>query len=184
MELTLALVLGAVLVVAVAESALVPLPMTVLMAPAVYEFPEAAVWFAAVATVGSAVGSVGGTYLGRWRGKDVLLRFVDESTFEWSADAYANHGRFGLLLAAVSPLPYIPFTICSGIYGTRYLTVLQIAVVGRGIKYSMEVAALLWLTSIDPTRAFVSLGAALAVGYVVWNYALRDLVRGRLGSTR
>lgn len=176
MDAVLGLTLAAILLVAFVESALLPLPLTVLMAPAVYEFREQAVWFIVVATVGSALGSLGGAYLGRWRGEAVLRRVVSEERFNWTERVYGRHGTFALALAAISPLPYIPFTLSSGIYGTDYRTILFVATTGRGLKYAVEVLALLWLTSLDLTTIFAAAGATLVVGYLVWNHALEDAV--------
>lgn len=180
MEATLGIVLAIIFVGAVIESALFPLPLTLLMAPAVYEFTEAAPAIVVVATMGSALGSVGGNRLGRWRGEAVLRRAVSAETFAWTERAYRRHGTFGLLVAAVSPLPYIPFTVASGIYGTRLRSVFLVAVSGRGIKYGMEVLALVWLTSLELTSAFLAIGVGLTVAYLAWNYALKAPIYGLL----
>lgn len=182
MESILVLTLGAILLGAFVESALLPVPLTLFLAPIVYEFREAAPYIIVAAIVGSTFGSVAGTFLGRWRGRTLLRRLISEEQFDWTSDAFAAHGTFGLFLAAVSPLPYIPFTISAGIYGVTYQTVFVVAAVGRGIKYTVEVLALVWLTNLDPTLAFLTIGGGLVAGYLIWSVTLEETVTKRLAT--
>lgn len=176
MESILGLTLVVIFLGAFVESALIPVPLTLFLAPIVYEFREAAPYIIIAAVIGSTLGSVGGTFLGRWRGRTLLRKLISEERFSWTSEAFAAHGTFGLFLAAVSPLPYIPFTISAGIYGVTYQTVFAIAAVGRGIKYTVEVLALVWLTNMDPTLAFLTIGGGLVTAYLIWTVTLEETV--------
>lgn len=180
MDPLLGVALAVVLTAAFVESVAVPLPMTVVLAPAVYQFPEGALWFVIAATGGSAGGAVGGSAVGRWRGRHAVRRVVDDERFAWSERVYTAHGTFGLFLGAIIPFPYAPFTISSGIYGTDYRSVFLVTALAKGIKYSIVAVGVVWLTSFDPTMAFAMLGVGLLAGYVVWSYALRDRLYGLL----
>lgn len=180
MDAILLAALAAVLTLAFVESAAVPLPMMVVLAPAVYRFPESALWFALVATVGSACGAVGGSALGRWRGRCAVRRLVSAERFAWSERVYRNHGSFGLFLGAIIPFPYAPFTITTGIYETGYGHVFLVTALAKAGKYLVVVVGVRWLTGFDATVAFAVLGGVLVTGYVLWIGILRDKVVGRL----
>lgn len=182
MESLLVLTLGVIFLGAFVESALLPVPLTLFLVPIVYQFREAAPYIIIAAIIGSTFGSVGGTFLGRWRGRTLLRKLISEDRFDWTSEAFAAHGTFGLFLAAISPLPYIPFTISAGIYGVTYQTVFAIAAVGRGIKYTVEVLALVWLTNLDPTLAFLAIGGGLVAAYLFWKVTLEETVTKRLAT--
>ena len=42
--------------------------------------------------------------------------------------------------------------------------------------------ALLWLTPIDPTKAFIAFGLAIAIGYATWIDTLQDSLMQYLGT--
>lgn len=168
---------------AVLESSVIPIfPMEIILAPLVLASPENALFFILLTTAGSVIGSIIGLTIGKWKAEEIITWLVGEERFKWTEKVFEKHGIFGLALASITPIPYTLFTITSGAYDTSYRTVFLIALFGRGFKFTLEIAALVWLTTLEPTVALLVLGGGLGFGYLSWHYYLEDILKNFLVS--
>lgn len=131
-----------------AESSFFPIPPDVLLLPLCLGARKKALWFALVCTVASVLGGALGYAIGVW-GMDVignrLLDIYDPSRETWGKIEgwYTAYGFLGILIAAVTPIPYKVFTIASGALGFAFWPFMLASLIGRGLRFG-AVATLMY----------------------------------------
>jgi len=95
-----------------------------------------------VATLSSVLGSLGGYVIGSLGGRPVLRRFANQETIRKLESLTVRYGNAGVFIAAVSPIPYkvIAWTAGAGKMNLRIF--LAAGLVGRSIRFGMEVLIL------------------------------------------
>lgn len=129
----------ALFLLAFAESSFFPIPPDVLLIALAVSIPTRAFWFALI----SMTGSVSGAYLGYglgyfgWEavGKPLVEFYHGEETMAWIRQQYDAYGFWGVLVAALTPIPYKVFTIASGLFQFNLGTFTAASVIGRGIRF-------------------------------------------------
>jgi len=131
--------LPALVVLSFAESSFFPVPPDVLLIALCFSTPTR--WFrlALWCTVASVAGGVLGYSIG-WGLWDVvgqaIVRFYHgESVVEAVRVWYRDYGFWGVLIAAVTPIPYKVFTIASGMMRFDVAPFLLASVLGRGFRF-------------------------------------------------
>ena len=125
---------------AFAESSFFPIPPDVLLMALCFGKRENAMKYALVCTVGSVLGGVAGWYIG-WGLRDTvampLLGFFDPSgsTRLYIEQTYQTYGFWGILIAAITPIPYKVFTVFSGIMQYSLPLLIVASVLGRGFRF-------------------------------------------------
>lgn len=101
--------------------------------------------YALVCTVGSVLGGIAGWLIG-WGLRDTvalpLLGFFDSSghTREKIEVWYNTYGFWGILVAAITPIPYKVFTIFSGMMNYSLPLLIVASVLGRGFRFFVVAA--------------------------------------------
>lgn len=132
-----------------AESSFFPIPPDVLQIALSLARPLRSFWYAAVSSVGSVLGGVGGYYIGLLLYESVGRRIIDlyhlQATFERVGGYYKAQAFGWIFAAAFTPIPYKVFTIAAGVYHQYVpLAVLVLAsAVGRPARFFL-VAALIY----------------------------------------
>lgn len=126
-----------------AEASFFPIPPDPLLLAMGASQPTRAMRFALVTTVGSLAGAVLGYGIGLGLGDTVgewLLDLYDPDrhTFGKIQDWYAENGFLGILLAAITPIPFKVFTIASGILDYPFFEFLAASAAGRSIRFFTE----------------------------------------------
>ena len=160
---------------AFAESSFFPIPPDVLLMALCFGKREKAFKYALVCTAGSVLGGCAGWLIG-WGLRDTvampLLGFFDPSglTREKIEIWYEAYGFWGILIAAITPIPYKVFTVFSGIMTYSLPLLILASIIGRGFRFFV-VAGLIRL--LGPTvRPFIEkhlewcfvAGTALLIG--------------------
>jgi membrane protein YqaA with SNARE-associated domain len=161
--------------IAFAESSFFPIPPDVLLMALCFGKRENAFKYALVCTVGSVIGGVAGWLIG-WGLRDTLamplLGLFDPSgeTRKTIEVLFADYGFWGILIAAITPIPYKVFTVFSGIMHYNLPLLIVASVLGRGLRFYV-VAAI--IRTFGPTvRPFIEkhlewcfiAGTALLIG--------------------
>lgn len=169
--------MGAVGLFAIAfvESSFFPIPPDVVLIPLVLSNPELAMFYAALATVGSVLGAVFGYWLGYKGGRPVLERFVSDQNIQRVEDYYDKYGVYAVGIAGFTPVPYKVFTISSGTFQLRLIPFVIVSTLSRGARFFLEALLLLWygeeiISFLHGTFGVITvIIAILAVtAYIIW----------------
>ncbi len=129
----------ALFLLAFAESSFFPVPPDVLLIALAVSVPGRAFWFALVCLAGSITGAYVGYALGYFGWEAVGRPLVDfyhgHETMEWIRLQYETYGFWGVLVAAMTPIPYKVFTIASGVFHFDLGTFTAASILGRGLRF-------------------------------------------------
>ena len=144
-------------VISFIESSFFPIPPHIMLIPMVLADRARAWWFAAIATVGSVLGGVGG-YLNGYLlfdqiGKPVIDLYGHGDKFAEFADGYNAYGAWIVLFAGATPFPYKVITIASGVTALNFWVFLIASIVARSAVF-FAIAGLLYAFG-QPIRAFI-----------------------------
>ncbi len=170
--------LPALFLLSFAESSFFPVPPDVLLLAMCFSLPHKWFKYAFWCTVASVLGGMFGYAIGVG-GMDLignrLLDIYDPARATWGKIAlwYDEYGFMGIVIAAVTPIPYKVFTIASGSLGFDFWSFVAASTVGRGFRFFL-VAYLIraFGTKIKPflekhfELAALALGAVAVLGFV------------------
>lgn len=129
----------ALFLLAFAESSFFPIPPDVLLIALAVSIPTRAFWFALICMTGSVIGAYLGYGLGYfgWEavGKPLVEFYNGQETMAWIRGQYENYGFWGILVAALTPIPYKVFTIASGLFQFNLGTFTAASLLGRGLRF-------------------------------------------------
>lgn len=168
--------------IAFAESSFFPIPPDVLLIALCFGARQKWLKFALVCTAGSVLGGIAGWGIG-WGLRDIvalpLLSLFDHSghTREKIEVWYTAYGFLGILIAAITPIPYKVFTVFSGMMNYSLPLLIVASILGRGFRFFFVA----WLIKLfgDRIRPFIEkhlewcfvIGTALLIGgFVIIKY--------------
>lgn len=131
--------LPALFVLSFIESSFFPIPPDVLLMAMCFATPKR--WFAYAfwCTVASVLGGVLGYYIGwgLWEGvgEPIVKFYHGEEVMAKVRVWYDQYGFFGVLVAAITPIPYKVFTIASGVFHFDLLQLVVASILGRGFRF-------------------------------------------------
>ncbi len=161
--------------IAFAESSFFPIPPDILLIALCFGAREKWAKYAFICTLGSVLGGIFGWGIG-WGLRDTiampLLGLFDPTghTQEKIQVWYDAYGFWGIIIAAITPIPYKVFTVFSGVMHYSLPLLIVASVLGRGFRFYI-VAAIIRI--FGPTvKPFIEkhlewcfvLGTALLVG--------------------
>ncbi|MBC8414329.1 MAG: DedA family protein [Nitrospira sp.] len=139
--------LPALFLLAFAESSFFPVPPDVLLIALAISLPKKSLKFAAICTLGSVLGGMLGYAIGHYGyetiGKPIVDFYHGHEIMEMIRVKYEEHGFVGILIAAITPIPYKVFTIASGMFNFDFLLFVLASVIGRATRFFV-VAGLIW----------------------------------------
>ncbi len=137
----------ALFLLAFSESSFFPVPPDVLLIALAISIPKKSLKFAAVCAVGSVLGGMLGYGIGFYGyeaiGQPIVDFYHGQAVMEKVKLWYDQYGFFGILIAAVTPIPYKVFTIASGVFSFDFLLFVVASIVGRSARFFV-VAGLIW----------------------------------------
>ena len=124
------------------ESSFFLIPPDVLLMALVFGARNKWAKYAFVCTAGSVLGGIAGYYIGWGLAESVakpLLNFFDSDghTQQLIQNWYAEYGFWGIMIAAITPIPYKVFTVASGMFGYSLLMLIVASIIGRGFRFFM-----------------------------------------------
>ncbi len=126
---------AALFAIAFAESSFFPIPPDVLMIPLALARTGQALLFAAIATLGSAVGGILGFFIGDKGGRPLLRRFFKREKVDMVQHYYRRYDVWAVGMAGFTPIPYKLFSISAGAFGLDFKRFLLASFVGRGARF-------------------------------------------------
>lgn len=143
--------------VSFAESSFFPIPPDVMLIPMVMADRKRWWRVALICTVSSVLGALLGYAIGALLfetiGKPILDFYHADAAFAALQAQYNEWGWLGILIGAVTPIPYKVLTIFSGSVAFSLPIFVAVSVVGRGLRFFI-VAALLYFFG-PPIREFI-----------------------------
>lgn len=147
----------ALAVLAFAESSFFPLPPDILLIALALAKPSKSFHFAFYAATFSVIGGILGYAIGlwafQWVGHDIISFYHGEAVMEKIQILYNDYGFWGILIAAITPIPYKIFTIASGVFAFSFPEFIIASVIGRSVRF-FAVGALIWKFG-PPIKSFI-----------------------------
>ena len=129
------------------ESSFFPVPPDVLLIALAIAIPQKSFKFAAICMIGSVLGGILGYGIGLYGydaiGKPIVDFYHGQSTMDAIKGLYDQYGFWGILTAAITPIPYKVFTIASGVFKFDFFSFLSASIIGRSTRFFI-VAGLIW----------------------------------------
>lgn len=166
--------LGAWILVALAlaEATVFPGPTEAMLIALTLGRPSRVAWFAALATIASLAGGIGGYYLGATAFDNVVRPLLDTYGLTTHMDTltrvYADNMLLALATSGYTPVPYMLYTSMAGAAQLPMETFLLGSLVGRALKY-VPIAAVAYFAgpAVHGLLRRYGLLAAVAVAVVV-----------------
>jgi len=147
----------ALFLIAFAESSFFPIPPDVLLIALAISIPTRAFHFALVATIGSLIGGIAGYGIGMFGydsiGRPIVEFYHGQEIMKAIKERYDEYGFWGVLVAAITPLPYKIFTISSGMFSFDFFQFMIASIIGRSVRF-FAVAGLIWKFG-KPIKGFI-----------------------------
>lgn len=131
-----------------AESMFFPIPPDVMLAPMSLSQPHRAWRYAALTTLASVLGGIGGYALGYfafdvWL-EPLILSAGYQEKFETTIQWFEAYGIWVVFLAGFSPIPYKIFTISAGVLSMAFAPFLIASAIGRGARFFLLAGLMRW----------------------------------------
>ena len=96
------------------------------------------VWLWFIITISSVLGSLVGYWIGQRWGRTLLDRFASRTSVLKLETLTERYGRFGVFVAAVSPIPYKVFGWVAGMGEMDKKDFVLAGLIGRGLRFGIE----------------------------------------------
>jgi membrane protein YqaA with SNARE-associated domain len=139
----------ALFALAFAESSCFPIPPDVLLIALAVGQPLAAFQFALICSIGSVLGGLAGYAIGFFAFATIaqpILHLYDPdlAVFNQVKGLYDTWGFWGVLAAAITPIPYKVFTIASGVFKFDLMQFTVASIVGRSFRFFLVGGLIFW----------------------------------------
>ena len=168
--------------VAFVESSVFPIPPDVMLIPMVLARRDKAWLYAAICTIGSVLGGIGGYAIGYFLyetfGQWLIAVYGLGAQFEAYRAAYNEWGLWIILIKGLTPIPYKLVTIASGAAAFDFWVFIAASIATRGARFFLVAGLLYWaggpirefieqrLTLVTTVFAILLVGGFVAVKYV------------------
>ena len=135
-----------VFVVAFADSALLGMPVDAVVAGYVYSDRKHFLLYVALASLGSAVGSIPLYILGYWGGEKVLRKRISEERFLKIHASFERHEFWALMFPGMlpPPTPFKIFVLGAAVFEMRFDHFLIAIFAGRFVRFLVLALLVLW----------------------------------------
>jgi len=137
----------ALFILSFAESSFFPIPPDVLLIALCISIPARSFNFALICTIGSLTGGLVGYGIGYWGyaaiGQPIVDFYHGQEVMENIRRQYDVYGFWGVLIAAITPIPYKIFTIASGVFKFNFIEFLLASAIGRSFRF-FALAVMIW----------------------------------------
>lgn len=130
---------AALFIMSAAEAVFFPVPPDALLIAMDFSYPKKSFQYALICTLGSLVGAVIGFGIG-WLASDLandLLLYFDpnQTVTDLIKAKFEEYGFWGILLAAITPIPFKVFTLASGIFHYNFGVFFLASAIGRSFRF-------------------------------------------------
>jgi membrane protein YqaA with SNARE-associated domain len=166
-----------VFVIAFADSALLGMPVDFVVATYVYQDRRRLLLYIAMASAGSALGSIPLYIIGYLGGEKVLRKRISEERFLKIHRSFERHEFWALMFPGMlpPPMPFKIFVLGAAVFEMRFRDFLVAIFLGRFVRFLVLSMLVLWfgpeiigLFSGIVTRHGLAALVVIAVGVCVW----------------
>lgn len=129
----------ALAILAFAESSFFPIPPDVLLIALALGSPPRALYFAAVSSIFSVLGGIGGFLIGWLIWEEVSGFFFSyvfsQKLFEHVATLYQQNAFWAVFTAGFTPIPYKVFTVAGGVFQIDFTQFLVASALSRSARF-------------------------------------------------
>ncbi len=129
----------ALFLLAFAESSFFPIPPDVLLIALAVSIPRKSFYYALICLIASVVGGMLGYGIGLFAYDTIGIKIVEfyhgQPIMAKIQNWYDTYGFWGILIAAITPIPYKVFTIASGVFHFNFVTFMGASILGRGFRF-------------------------------------------------
>jgi membrane protein YqaA with SNARE-associated domain len=164
-------------VIAFADSALLGMPVDFVVARYVYEDHARLLIYVAMASLGSALGSIPLYIVGYLGGEKVLRKRISEERFLKIHRSFERHEFWALMFPGMlpPPMPYKIFVLGAAVFEMRFRDFLVAIFLGRFVRFLVLSSLVLWFGP-EILNLFGSVGvrhwawvvAVIAAGLLAW----------------
>ena len=135
-----------VFVIAFADSALLGMPVDLVVATYVYQDRRRLLLYIAMASLGSALGSIPLYIVGYLGGEKVLRKRISEERFQKIHRSFEEHEFWALMFPGMlpPPMPYKIFVLGAAVFEMRFRDFLVAIFLGRFVRFLVLSVLVLW----------------------------------------
>ena len=127
--------------IAFAESSFFPIPPDILLIALAISIPAKSFKYGLICILGSISGGIAGYGIGYFGYETIGLPIIDfyngQELMISLKDKYDTYGFWGVLSAALTPIPYKIFTISSGFFKFDFVQFVSASIIGRSIRFML-----------------------------------------------
>ncbi len=166
-----------VFVIAFADSALLGMPVDAIVATYVYQDRKRLLFYVAMASLGSALGSIPLYLIGYAGGEKVLRKRISEERFLKIHRSFEEHEFWALMFPGMlpPPMPFKIFVLAAAVFEMKFRDFLAAIFAGRFVRFLILSLLVLYfgpqiVTLLGPLfrRHWMWLVAAAATGILLW----------------
>jgi len=167
-----------VFVIAFADSALLGMPVDFIVATYVYQDRRRMLLYIAMASLGSAVGSIPLYVIGYLGGEKVLRQRISEERFLKIHRSFERHEFWALMFPGMlpPPMPFKVFVLAAAVFEMRFRDFLVAIFAGRFVRFLVLSVLVLWFGpqilghfgGVFKEHWLLLSGFVLEVGLVLW----------------
>lgn len=135
-----------VFAIAFADSALLGMPVDAIVATYVYQDRKRLLFYVAMASLGSALGSIPLYLIGYWGGEKVLRKRIPEERFLKIHNSFERHEFWALMFPGMlpPPMPFKVFVLAAAVFEMRFRDFLAAIFAGRFVRFLVLSVLVLW----------------------------------------
>jgi membrane protein YqaA with SNARE-associated domain len=135
-----------VFVIAFADSALLGMPVDLMVATYVYKDRRLLLFYVVMASLGSMLGSIPLYLIGHLGGEKVLRKRISEERFQRIHRSFEQHEFWAVMFPGMlpPPVPFKIFVLGAGVFEMRFRDVLAAIFAGRFVRFMILALLTLW----------------------------------------
>lgn len=183
-----------VFVIAFADSALLGMPVDFIVATYVYQDRHRMLLYVAMASLGSAVGSIPLYLIGYAGGEKVLRKRLTEERFQKIHQSFERNEFWALMFPGMlpPPMPFKVFVLAAAVFEMKFRDFMVAIFAGRFVRFLVLSILVLWFGpqvishfgGVFKQHWLLLSGAILELGLIVWLFALRTKRKSARSSVK
>jgi membrane protein YqaA with SNARE-associated domain len=181
-----------VFAIAFADSALLGMPVDLMVATYVYKDRRLLLFYVVMASLGSMLGSIPLYLIGHLGGEKVLRKRISEERFQRIHRSFEQHEFWALMFPGMlpPPMPFKIFVLAAAVFEMPFRDFLAAIFAGRFVRFMTLALLTLWfgpqivgLMEVLVRNHFSWLLGAVAGGVLVWLLMRRSRRRRKVGAS-
>ena len=183
-----------VFVIAFADSALLGMPVDFIVASYVYQDRHRMLLYVAMASLGSAVGSIPLYLIGYAGGEKVLRKRITEERFQKIHQSFERNEFWALMFPGMlpPPMPFKVFVLAAAVFEMRFRDFMVAIFAGRFVRFLALSILVLWFGpqiishfgGLFKQHWMLLSGAILELALIIWLFALRTKRKSAASSLK